>query len=272
MTGFTLPIQTQLGIVEELIGRAEKTIRNAPEGILVIGNKGTSAEWYLKKGRTRTYLSKTQRPLAHALAQAAYARDFLKKAEEVREELKQLKALKAERSASHMYHALAEPYEKLSEPRKQLVEAYVLPDEEFARAWEQETYEGKSFASDTPEIFTEKGERVRSKSEKMIADKLFRMGIHYRYESQLVLKGIGRFYPDFTLLDLMERVPVFQEHFGLMDDPDYRKSTFWKIDQYEKRGYPLGVRFLCSFESADYPLNLAAVENMLRARFGQLND
>lgn len=272
MTGFTLPIQTQLRIVEELKASAEKAIRNAPEGILVVGNKGTATEWYLKKGRARTYLPKTQRPLAHALAQAAYAREFLKKAETVWEELKQLESMHVERSASYMYHALAEAYEKLSAPRKQLVEAYVLPDEEFARAWEQEAYEGKGFAPDTPEILTEKGERVRSKSEKMIADKLFRMGIHYRYEYPLVLKGIGRFYPDFTLLDLMERIAVIQEHFGLMDDPEYRKNTFWKINQYEKHGYPLGTRFLCSFESLDHPLNLAAVENMLRVRFGHVND
>lgn len=268
MKGYTRPIQDQLAYVERLITKAARTIQKSPEGHLIVRDKGSKTEWYMSRGEEgRVYLPKKEHALAQRLAQAAYAREFLKKAEAMRKELKQLEALGAERSASVMYHALSEPYEKLSVPRKQLVEAYVLPDEEFVRTWEQQAFEGKGFAPDAPMYLTEKGERVRSKSEKMIADKLFRLGLSYHYEQPIVLKGIGRLYPDFTLLDLMERCIVLLEHYGLMDDPEYRKSTFWKIDQYEMNGFPLGTLLLCSFESAEHPLDLTSIEQMLNARF-----
>ena len=50
------------------------------------------------------------------------------------------------------------------------------------------------------EIYTERGERVRSKSEKIIADKLFLQNIPYHYERPIYLKGFGMVYPDFCCL------------------------------------------------------------------------
>ncbi len=49
-----------------------------------------------------------------------------------------------------------------------------------------------------PVIITEKGERVRSKTEKMLADFFYRKEILYRYEKPLYLKGYGIVYPDFA--------------------------------------------------------------------------
>lgn len=56
-----------------------------------------------------------------------------------------------------------------SKRRKPLLNPYELPDEEFVKNWESVQYEGKGFSEHDPEIITEKGEHVRSKSEKMIA-------------------------------------------------------------------------------------------------------
>ena len=49
-------------------------------------------------------------------------------------------------------------------------------------------------------ILTENGERVRSKSEKILADYFYRQNILYKYEKPLYLKGYGTVYPDFTFL------------------------------------------------------------------------
>lgn len=51
----------------------------------------------------------------------------------------------------------------------------------------------------------ETDERVRSKSEVIIADILNQEGIPYRYECPLQLKGWGKVYPDFTVLSERER-------------------------------------------------------------------
>lgn len=66
--------------------------------------------------------------------------------------------------------------------------------------WYKEEYLGKEFKEGMPVILTEKGERVRSKSEKILADYFYRKNILYKYEKTLYLKGYGTVYPDFTFL------------------------------------------------------------------------
>ena len=72
--------------------------------------------------------------------------------------------------------------------------------EQRINEWITKEYAGKEFQEDTPVILTEKGERVRSKSEKIMADYFYRNGIEYKYECPLYLKGMGIVYPDFTFL------------------------------------------------------------------------
>jgi len=261
-------IRKQLEILEELVRQAEKDLNSSGKGTLVIETKGKKTEWYIhQKNQPRRYLSKKEIGLARGMAQAAYAREFLKAAERVRKELRRLEQWGAERSAGVMYRALARPYGRLPVWRKGLVRAYVLPDEEFAKAWEGMPFEGKGFAEDAPALYTEKGERVRSKSEKMIADKLLRMGVRYRYEFPTRLKGYGIVHSDFTLLDLRERIEVKMEHFGRMDDPGYVEDNLWKFSAYPQNGFLLGDTFLCTFESLGHPVDLKAFERMIRTRF-----
>ncbi len=261
-------IKKQLEILEKLMQQAQEDLRDDLSGILIVGKKEEWTEWYVKqKNQPRRYLSKKEIGLARGMAQAAYAREFLKAAERVRKELRRLEQWGAERSAGVMYRALARPYGRLAAGRKGLVRAYVLPDEEFAKAWEGMPFEGKGFAEDAPELYTEKGERVRSKSEKMIADKLLRMGVHYRYEFPTRLKGYGIVHSDFTLLDLRERIEVKMEHFGRMDDPGYVEDNLWKFSAYPQNGFLLGDTFLCTFESLGHPVDLKAFERMIRTRF-----
>ena len=54
-------------------------------------------------------------------------------------------------------------------------------------------------------LITEKGEYVRSKSEKIIADTLTKNNINYVYELPLRLKGYGTVKPDFTVLNKRTR-------------------------------------------------------------------
>lgn len=72
-------------------------------------------------------------------------------------------------------------------------------------------YRGKGFDESTSEFYTAKGEKVRSKSEVIIADVLSREGIPYRYEYPLYLKGIGKVHPDFTVLNVKQRKEIYWE-------------------------------------------------------------
>ena len=268
MSGIIVPIKKQLEIIDKLITQAEKDTKNNHLGTLVIARKGTKTEWYISRNNeSRRYLPKKEELLARSLAQTAYAKEFLHRAEAMRTELEQLDRAGLSRSAGIMYQALAELYEKLIEPRRLLIEPYVLPKDEYVKQWQQVEYLGKPFAEGVPVIMTERGERVRSKSEKMIADKLFLMGIPYRYEYPHMFRGIGTIHIDFTLLDSTERVDIIYEHFGRMHEADYCKKTLWKIDQYEKNGYYLGRQFLCTFESTDHMLDMNHFERMIHERF-----
>lgn len=89
--------------------------------------------------------------------------------------------------------ALRVLYKNLSANRKSLITPVQLSDEEYAARWLLEEYQGKGFDADAPELLTAKGERVRSKSEMIIADTLAHYGVPYKYERPLLLKaGCGK--------------------------------------------------------------------------------
>lgn len=121
----------------------------------------------------------------------------------------------------------------------------------------------KGFDDDVQEIITERGERVRSKSEKIIADKLYMLGIPYRYEYPLILEGNIKVYPDFTILKMPERKAVYLEHFGMMDDTDYVTKAIHKLNTYEKNRIYLGVNLFITFETSKKPLNIRALDEII---------
>ncbi len=96
---------------------------------------------------------------------------------------------------------------------------------------------------------TERGELVRSKSEVVIADKLYARGIDYAYEQLLVLPNGQVRYPDFTIEDRARGVTFYWEHLGKCEDPAYRarwdqklaEYMAWGILDYEKGGGPRGT-------------------------------
>ena len=83
---------------------------------------------------------------------------------------------------------------------------------------------------------TERGDLVRSKSELVIADKLYASGIDYGYEQPLPLADGKVRYPDFTIADQARGVTFYWEHLGLLDDPGYRERWEWKKEEYRRAG------------------------------------
>ena len=159
-------------------------------------------------------------------------------------------------------------YEKLCEERKSLVEPVQLSDEEYARRWLSVPYKGKHFEVGAPDLRTAKGERVRSKSEVIIADTLGRMGIPYKYECPLKLADGGRsVYPDFTCLDLRTRREFLWEHLGMMDNPEYASLAVKKLSSYLQSGYVPGKNLIISIESSEKPLSQTEVRLIIQGVF-----
>lgn len=119
------------------------------------------------------------------------------------------------------------------------------------------------FKEDAPEYYSDKGERMRSKSEIIIANILNKNGIPYRYECPIKLKSGETYYPDFMVLNVRERKEMYWEHLGLMGDYDYRERNLAKILKYEANGLFMGDKLLLTFETSTQPLSTVTIERVV---------
>ncbi|MGI6204872.1 MAG: hypothetical protein ACOYJH_06315 [Anaerovoracaceae bacterium] len=99
---------------------------------------------------------------------------------------------------------------------------------------------------------TRRGEKVRSKSEMMIADILFEKGIDYLSDAAIQI-GQGVFYPDFQVKRADGRL-VLWEHFGMLSDPAYVNRSYEKIIAYGNAGFSAGRNLIISSECEESPM------------------
>ncbi|MDO4633826.1 MAG: hypothetical protein Q4B01_08235 [Eubacteriales bacterium] len=224
---------------------------------LRISNDHGRTRYYRKTGEKKyEYINRKDLGSAKELAQKKYENDLIRLLER---RISQWKKILRDYSDTE----IDDLYEAEREERKALIVPVREGWEEYQRKWYQEPYEGKIFLPDTPVILTEKGERVRSKSEKILADYLHRKGIPYKYEKPLKLRGAGIIYPDFTLLSSRTRKEIYWEHDGRMDDPEYAKKAVQKINLYVRNGIMPGNRLLITYETSSQTLQMDIVEKLL---------
>ena len=262
-------LQIEREQLENRIRILEKRISHAPEGMLRIAhNKGVPQFYkrFVSNDTIGEYISKKKMDEIKALAQRDYDQKllslYLNKKRQIDRFLEgQLDAAGEERLDDR------EIYSSLSRDRKDLIQPLEVDDETYIRLWESVTYQGKDFGENVPELFSEKGERVRSKSEKLIADKLYMMGVPYRYEYPLQSE-IGRnIYPDFTLLNVSNRKEYIWEHFGMMDNAEYCQKAIKKLNQYIRMGIYPGERLLVTYETSQMPIDMLVVKTMVEKYF-----
>ena len=255
--------QDEIIMLKEMIIQAERRLKFAPKGNLkIINNKGKLMYYYKddKENNTYRYLKKSEHKLAQDIAQRDYDEKFIKLA---KERIKLLENFcKKENRTS-----LTNLYGNTNVHRRNLICTSILSDEEYVKRWEKEEYKRKSFGEFATEIYTEKGERVRSKSEKIIADKLNNLGIPYRYECPKILEGNIKIHPDFTILKMPERKEVYLEHLGMMDDLIYVENAMDRIKTYEANGIYLGKELFITYETSRMPLNTKVLNDYLKNVF-----
>ncbi len=250
--------------LERIVEQAGKQLQIAPKGFLRIKKKRGGVEYYHKIEDVSTkngrYLKKSEQSIAKGIVQRDYDAQILKMAEE---------RLRAINRFIDIYDKtnLSKIYQKTNSYRRVLIDDAILPDEEYIKQWQAVEYVGKAFTDDSQEIITERGERVRSKSEKIIADKLYSLGIPYRYEYPLVLQGNVKLYPDFTILRMPERDEVYLEHLGMMDDSNYVDAVMFKLNTYEKSGIYVGVNLFLTYETGKRPINTKTLDGLLKNLF-----
>lgn len=246
-----------------LITEMEKSLKNAPAGRLRLDKRKNQMQWYRVTAKTTEhgeYIPLANIRLARTLAQKEYVRKLLSEIQPlVKATSKFLNVFSPEQ--------LPNVFLSLNPSRRLLVEPICVPDELFVAQWKAEKYRNKGFAGENSELFTSRGECVRSKSEVIIADVLNQYGIPYKYEKPIVLslkKKTLEIYPDFTCLNVRLRKEIIWEHFGRMDDVEYSIKVVKKLDSYEKNGYFLGDRLICSMESEESPFDAKKAERLVK--------
>ena len=229
----------------------EKELETTPEGYLRICNAGNTPQFYLRTNPqdfSGVYIPKSRMSEIKNLAQKEYNKKVLRSIEQ------ELKAIEKYLS-TYPSKPAEEVYESLHIERQKLITPIRLTDEQYIREWLETPFQGKEIDDDVPLLYTEKGERVRSKSEVIIADILHHEGVPYKYECPLMLKGLGKVHPDFTMLNVRKRKVIYWEHLGKMDDAEYVESAIRRKEFYERNGIFLGDNLILTFETRNCPLN-----------------
>ncbi len=237
----------------------EKALRKIPDGNLRICKHGEKVQYYYRndpKDFNGVYIREENIELARKLAQKDYDEKVLCTTE------KELNVIKKCLS-NYPAKCVEQIYQSLHKERQKLITPIREPDDEYIRKWEAVKYQGKEFYDGLPEFYTTKGERVRSKSELIIADLLNKEGIPYRYEYPIYLEEIGKIYPDFTVLNVSKREEMRWEHLGMMDDSAYVEKALKKIAIYEQNGMFPGENLILTYETRMNPISQRLIMLMI---------
>ncbi len=246
----------QLKWIDSLIVKVEKSLRanrQVDGRALRTSKRKKGYQYYLEdRDGNRTYVKVKDMEIVRKVAQKEYDESIKKILKSLRKKLE--KFIK-----TYDVSAIEKEYQRMCEARKCLVKPVVLTDEDYAKQWEKTFQGNKNTFPEKGQYLTEKGDYVRSKSEKILADLFYKMGITYVYEPLLELADGTFVYPDFALLHLRKRKIIYWEHFGLVTNAEYAQKTIHKLNQYEASGLTVGRDLLFSMESDENPLNMKQI-------------
>ena len=132
--------------------------------------------------------------------------------------------------------------------------------------WQSDRYERCKKHEDALVIKGTQGKMLRSKSEAIIDRMLYKNGILFRYEEKLILKGIT-IYPDFVIRHPKTGEYYYWEHFGMMDEEEYRNHACEKIKLYCDNGIIPSINLIATYETKDHPLSIEQVEKIITEYF-----
>ena len=247
-------------LLSKSIDITEKKIRSFPDGRIKIKKRKSGVYYYLSTGENNDrLLSESDRELIGALIQKSYLKKTLISMKKELKSIIMLQKVCPETKAEEIY-------DQLSAERRTFVKPIILGEEAYIQKWLETPYDHKPFKKNAPGFLTLKGERVRSKSEIIIADRLYANGIPYKYECPILVGG-EIFHPDFTILRMSDRKILYHEHCGRMDEPGYTEDMVDRVNKYNEEGIIQGDRLFLSFETSDKPLDARVIDNLINKHF-----
>lgn len=252
----------RLGELSALYERKKKSLSRMPRGTLYVRKNKKRVQYYLLLEGKETYLRKEDEGRIKLYLQKSYDEKILRL---LGKEIAALTTfLNKQPNATA---AIQMAYSSNPQEIKSCIVPIDLSDEEYAEQWKGQPYETKANDKEACIFLTERGEKVRSKSELNIANALHRHGIPYRYECLLVLNNGMKIYPDFTVLDIVKRRLVYWEHRGMMDDKEYAEHAVARLKDYAKNNIRLGKNLIITEETRRQPLGMDEIGSLIQEYF-----
>ena len=253
-------LNARYGLLSKSVEDITRRIEELPAERINVKERNGKYYYYLDgEGVREKYLSSEESDLILQLVQKDYLNKVLRGAKTEQKAILKMLRLYPDTLAEDVY-------DSLSEGRKKYATPINICDDAFAQKWMNTPYKRKPFKKGMPKFYTLKGECVRSKSEAMIADRLFARGIPYRYECPLKV-GNKIIHPDFTILRMSDRKILYYEHCGKMDDADYKENMVERANDYSEAGIVLGDRLFYTFESDMTPLDIRTLDRITETHF-----
>lgn len=231
----------------------------ARKGMIYVKIEDGKNRFYIYDNDGIKYLGKSKKDEIQNLSQKRYNAQLVKKAEQEKKQIEKcLEILKPDADIETVFDSMPEAL-------KPYITANEKTDLGYAQRWQKEKVAQARRLKEGDGFSTMRGDVVRSKSEVIIADRLFKAGIPYRYEVIFPMKfeDLTYVYPDFQILKTSTKEVFFWEHLGMMDDPKYANGQIKKISGYARSGYILGKSLILTFESKERPLDTFCVDGLI---------
>lgn len=226
--------------LRKILSEVENFMSDAPKGCLKWQNKNGKTYYYHQfKNKEnqweREYIKREDVSLANELALKHYYSVIRPK---VKKQLNELEKFVKRYSSDE----LDDVYDNLCSERKALCTPISTSVETQLRLWQEEEYEPARMHLENLRYETEQGEMVRSKSELIIANILYRN----------------------TTINIHTGKIKYWEHAGRMDDTHYSCDTVKKMNNYVSNGLLPGRDVVWTFETQGYPLDVSVVKKIVK--------
>ena len=283
-------MEALLGYLQHL---KEEIVQDSADRYLVLKKQQGETRFYLKDRTGKcTYLGKTKRKVIIHYATKRYLKELrIAAKKEIAQLNKCLDILKTDKSG---ISDINEVYDSLPEPIKPFVKPLSLSDDDYAKRWQEGNLVVKRkrihAEDDYHRYRTMRGDYVGSKSEAIIADRLYANNIPYHYEvaftpeaeadtSRPVFDMYGRLmgyevlgadpfdrdtlHPDFYVLNKRTRKAYYWEHLGKLNDQKYCTENLNRLVRIIDAGYTIGEEILITHEDSHNPLRLESIDEII---------
>lgn len=258
-------IKARLNAVNEQIFTLDKSIRKTEHVTLMLSTTRGTVRFYEYNDVTKEkrYLGSNIDGRIRELAQKRYETEVLAKLKTEHIQLSRCLEI-LERHKTELDCDMVLP--SLRKELRDLVTPFSGTNEGFVVKWMSERYYTTNKENHT--FATLRKDKVRSKSEVIIADRLYSAGIPYRYEERIVLtdnEGRKRtYYPDFTCLNKRTQEIYYWEHLGMLGDNSYCIDNLTKMDIYLLNGICPGKNLIVTYECKGKSLLTFYVDQMIK--------